>query len=935
MTIPVKLLHHGAAASSSSKALVCIPSQQPQGSTEIVYASHAMLNVARQTQVITRKKQEAVWTVYQTLRTQTKESATATNTVATATAKRVITSVAHLLQANNDSTTTTTLNVTIVCGFSDGTITSWSRAAQSTEWTERVLRHESICETTSWGDDGGRSVTDISGRVLDHDNNGRLLVVACTSAGSEYYEFGGKDGDVPRQPMVHHQVLVASPCNAVQMHVMDEEDTSIWILVGTAAPRHNKIHIFWTQQEPNGKLHYCGSLTGHEDWITCFDWFRLGHNGVHMLASGSQDAKVRLWKFTSTKTTTAPMMVEATGRDTPTTTALESNDNDSEEDVDEEEEEEGEARLEVVHNNYMTSVTLEALLIGHEERVTSISWHPNPKPIYGKDLILITSSMDRQILIWAEHENGVWTPISRVGSAGGILGGSIGSTLLGFVNVQLEPKEGRWLLGHGFGGALYFFSCQQTKENPQGENPVDTIEERAALFPWRAQPCITGHFEGVTDLCWEAESGEYLLTTSNDQTCRLWAPIASADEAAENKDIWIEIARPQVHGYDLSAVASLSTLDHPHLLVSGADEKELRAFDATNAFLRLQRLVSGEDPASDDPINRVDRAYIPSLGLSTKATAADGAEEDTSEVSEANTQLPLERDLGAVSLWPEIRKLYGHNSELARLSSTVSARTASAYSSSEYAKELLVASSAKARDVEDACIRLWNVEESRCAQVLTGGHRSTVAAIAFSPDGKYLASSGKDRRLCVWRRTHKGDSSAEKDLFYLASAVDSAHKRIIWGVHFCPFEPNILASGSRDGSVKSWRITDSLVDGKMTVTMKEIVDFSPMATTSNGKPEAVTSLAFAPLGISGTYDAILALGLENGLIELWKVPLNEGSKAELLTCFSPQLCHIATVTKLAWRPHRDNSMVSGETHMTLASASSDHGCRIFDIALPN
>ena len=888
-----------------------------------------MLSVARQTQVTTRNKQEPVWTVYQTLRTQTKESATATNTVATATAKRVITSVAHLQAKDDVVSTTTTPAVTIVCGFSDGTITSWSRQQSAGEWTERALRHESICETD------GRSVTDISGRVV---NDGRLLVVACTSAGSEYYEFGGKDDDVQQQQPMVHQLLVASPCNAVQVQVM-EEDGSIWMLVGTAAPRHNKIHIFWTQQEPNGKPpHYCGALSGHEDWITCFDWFRLdsnNNNGVHMLASGSQDAKVRLWKFTTTKTTTTTALVVEEA-----TTALESNDNDSEEeeDVDEEEEEEGEARLEVVHNNYMTSVTLEALLIGHEERVTSVSWHPNPKPIYGQDLILITSSMDRSILIWAEHENGVWTPISRVGSAGGILGGSIGSTLLGFVNVQLEPKEGRWLLGHGFGGALYFFSCQPTKDNPQIENPVGTIEERAALFPWRAQPCITGHFEGVTDLCWEAQSGEYLLTTSNDQTCRLWAPIAIAsanEEATENKEVWIEISRPQVHGYDLSAVASLSTLDHPHLLVSGADEKELRAFDATKAFLRLQRLVSGEDPTLDDPIDRVDRAYIPSLGLSNKATAADGAEEDTSEASVANTQLPLERDLGAVSLWPEIRKLYGHNTELARLSSTVSARTASAYSSSEYTKELLVASSAKARDVEDACIRLWNVEESRCAQVLTGGHRSTVAALAFSPDGKYLASSGKDRRLCVWRRTHEGDSSGEKDLFYLASAVDSAHKRIIWGVHFCPFEPSILATGSRDGSVKIWRITDSLVDEKMTVTMKEILDFSPIATTSNDKPEAVTSLAFSPLGFSGSEDAILALGLENGLIELWKVSLNEDPKAELLTCFSPQICHIATVTKLAWRPHRDNSMVPEETRMVLASASSDHGCRIFDIGPPN
>lgn len=51
--------------------------------------------------------------------------------------------------------------------------------------------------------------------------------------------------------------------------------------------------------------------------------------------------------------------------------------------------------------------------------------------------------MDRTILLWAESSydtnqnnnntddvggGGVWTPITRVGSAGGILGGSIGSS---------------------------------------------------------------------------------------------------------------------------------------------------------------------------------------------------------------------------------------------------------------------------------------------------------------------------------------------------------------------------------------------------------------------------------------------------------------------------------------------------------------------------
>lgn len=67
------------------------------------------------------------------------------------------------------------------------------------------------------------------------------------------------------------------------------------------------------------------------------------------------------------------------------------------------------------------------------------------------------------------------------------------------------------------------------------------------------------------------------------------------------------------------------------------------------------------------------------------------------------------------------------------------------------------------------------------------------------------ASSGKDRRLCLWARTDNGT----EPLFTLGSAVDSAHKRIVWGLHFCPFDPSLLVSGSRDGCVKLWKVSNA------------------------------------------------------------------------------------------------------------------------------
>jgi len=604
--------------------------------------------------------------------------------------KRIITSLAYVGES-------------LVCGFSNGTVTLW-KGNENGVWVEQPI----ITEET------GRSITHLDGHYFENDN--RWIIFTCSSGGTHMIQ--AVNDSTPTITQVS-----SFAANVINCKVMSFD--KLIVLIGTAAPRHNKIHVYMLDDDKFA-VHHCGSLTGHEDWITCFAW----NSTPSLLASGSQDAKIRLWEFT---TTTGEVSLDL---------AIVSDDDSNEDDDDllDEEDEEGEARLELIHEKGVTRVTLEALLFGHEEAVTSVCFHPNPMPLYRQEEILISSSMDRTLLIWSPF-TGVWTPLTRVGSSGGILGGSIGSTLLGFVDVAVEPINGTSLVGHAYGGALHVWTVEQD-ENIDKEEDL-SLEDIAMYNKWKAMPCITGHFEGVTDLCWEAERGDYLLTVSADQTCRLWAPITTKEK---KKDIWVELARPQVHGYDLAAVTSLSTCNHRHLYVSGADEKEARVFDAPMSTLRLLGAIYGEESKVENGVSRVDRAYIPSLGLSQKASAADGAEMDTTETDvviakeESQFRIPLERDLGVVSLWPEVRKLFGHNTELFCLTSTVSARSGPKFESSPFASDVLVASSTKARDLDAAAIRLWDAEKGKCVQVLGGGHRSTVAALCFSPDGRYLVS---------------------------------------------------------------------------------------------------------------------------------------------------------------------------------------------------
>jgi WD40 repeat protein len=154
--------------------------------------------------------------------------------------------------------------------------------------------------------------------------------------------------------------------------------------------------------------------------------------------------------------------------------------------------------------------------------------------------------------------------------------------------------------------------------------------------------------------------------------------------------------------------------------------------------------------------------------------------------------------------------------------------------------------------------------------------RSILNSSLFSIISQYLffllsskASSGKDRRICLWTRNGKKDT-----LYQLAAVKSMAHKRIIWSLHWCPHVPNSFATGSRDGLVKIWMVLEKASQSEIIL----IHAFEPISAARKkhqnleGKPqvEPVTAVSFSPVVYSGV-SSILAVGLESGVIELWSV----------------------------------------------------------------
>jgi WD40 repeat protein len=128
---------------------------------------------------------------------------------------------------------------------------------------------------------------------------------------------------------------------------------------------------------------------------------------------------------------------------------------------------------------------------------------------------------------------------------------------------------------------------------------------------------------------------------------------------------------------------------------------------------------------------------------------------------------------------------------------------------------------------EDRTVKVWDAGTGKVALTFKG-HRAPVRTVAFSPDGKALASAGDDRKAIVW------DAATGKERLTLAK-----HTGAVYRVAFSP-DGKRLASDSGDKTVRVW----NLADGKE-------------KTTCTGHRHGLLDVAFSPDGkrlASSSYD---------------------------------------------------------------------------------
>ena len=613
------------------------------------------------------------------------------------------------------------------------------------------------------------------------------------------------------------------------------------------------VSIYIVNDIRNDAFNRVAVLTGHAAWVRglAFTIDRRTTDEDILLASASQEKYIRLWRIHRGD---APLQVAQ--EQEPILEPMLSN---------------KAHEFKVAECNY--SISFEALLLGSEDWIYTVSWNPSKN-----NMQLLSASADNTLTIWEpDPVSGVWVSTERMGEMSTQKGSTSATGSTGGFWIGLwSPIDGRQVVSLGRTGSWRMWE----------------YDEHAGF--WTQALGISGHVRSVSDIQWDP-TGSYLLSTSSDQTTRLHAEWLSRNRS------WHEFSRPQIHGYDLNCIDVLSS----SRFISGADEKLLRVFNQPKPIAHLLHNLSDFPlPEGDDEKNLPDTAEIPVLGLSNKPLGDDHVpledeeEEDdhhhhTAEQSAIIDNLhhpPLEDYLARYTLWPEHEKLYGHGYEISAVAVSHD-RT-------------LIATACKASSIDHAVIRLYDANDWHEIKPSLVAHSLTITRLCFSSSDTYLLSVGRDRQWSVFKRQRPYSYS-------LFASNPKGHSRMILGAAWAPplTTHPVFATAGRDKAVKVWQLDG---DGS---------SFSCKSTLS--LKTSVTAISFFPEHAKSPSSSwILAAGQDNGQISIHRIA-SESLEVTNTVDFDPSISPSKTVTQLRWRP------VQQEDWRELAVSSEDTSTRIY------
>ncbi|KAK6511539.1 hypothetical protein TWF481_000451 [Arthrobotrys musiformis] len=697
---------------------------------------------------------------------------------------------------------------------------------------------------------GGRHNTPLEGE----ERNGKSTIIASASADGSIKIWRleiSKEGT--GEVLTLLQTLTTKPkyfpLSIALAKLSQTGDDEVWILAVSGSSNSIQIFVGSTLGDKSDFTH-SATLTGHENWIRSLSFVREANSDDLLLATGSQDRYIRLWRVHRGSTLPAQsagskMMIMGQALSNKA------------------------HRFSAGTSKEDYSITFEALLVGHEDWVYSAYFR---KDADGK-VRLLSASADNSLSIWeADETSGIWVCTARMGEASGMKGSSTATGSTGGFWVGLWSPDGNNVVSFGKNGGW-----RRWFNSGEGE--------------WVQKSAVAGHIRDVMGVSWEKE-GKYLLSTSLDQSTRLYARWKSSKHRS-----FYEFSRPQIHGYDINSIVSIG----PTKFVSGADEKLMRVFGEPRGIAKMLEEMCGIQQADMESLPDV--ASQPVLGLSNKAVNTapeENGEEGEEGTVEGQAYPPFEDSLSRHTLWPEEEKLYGHGYEI----STIGCSNAGD----------VIATACKASSVSHAVIRMFETKTWRQLKPALEAHSLTVNRIAFSRDDVYMLSVGRDRQWTVFERVTEGLEEYEAP-YKPMQVMAKAQTRVIFDGKWVPLEAGrAFVTAARDKTVKVWEL-----QGK---------EWGCIETVKFEEPITAIDILDQAIDLEGGRFVVLAVGLESGAWSVYKAKVKEGGGIEGWQEWIQVDGYIApakAITQIAWKPTGEDKSFE------VAISSEDSSVRIYEI----